>query len=53
MTNVMDYTKLTTEARKLFNSFLDAGFDVDNAFELTKFCIKEFPMFNNFIFEEY
>lgn len=48
----MDYTKLTVEAFKMYGSFLDAGFSTDYAFELTKFCIKEFPMFKNFITDE-
>ena len=49
----MDYTKLTGEAFKMYESFLNAGFSTDYAFELTKFCIKEFPMFKNFIIDEY
>lgn len=49
----MDYTKLSSEAFKLYESFINAGFPTDYAFELTKFCVKEFPMFKNFIVEEY
>ena len=49
----MEYTKLTTEAFKLYESFMNAGFGNDYAFELTKFCIKEFLIFKGFITEEY
>lgn len=49
----MDYTKLSTEAFKLYNELLNAGFSTDYAFELTKFCVKEFPMFKNFVTDEY
>ena len=49
----MDYNKLTAEAYKMYESFINAGFSTDHAFELTKFCIKEFPIFKNFIVEEF
>lgn len=48
----MDYTKLAGEAYKMYESFISAGFGTDQAFELAKFCIKEFPMFKSFIVEE-
>lgn len=49
----MNYTKLTAEAFKMYESFISSGFGTDYAFELTKFCIKEFPIFKNFITDEY
>lgn len=49
----MDYTKLTEEARKLYNSFSSAGFSEEHAFELTKFCIKEFSVFKSMITDDY
>ena len=48
----MDYTKLSQEARKLYDAFFDAFYDRDQAFELTKFCIREFPIFKEMIKEE-
>ena len=49
----MDYSKLTAEAFKMYDSFINAGFVTEHAFELTKFCMKEFPMFKNFIVDDY
>ena len=49
----MDYTKLADEAFKMYNSFIRAGFSFNYAFELTKFCVKEFPIFKDFITEDY
>lgn len=48
-----NYDKLTAEAFKMYESFLHAGFGPGDAFELTKFCIKEFPIFKNLIVEEF
>ena len=48
----MNYTKLAEETRKLYHSFRDAWFNDSEAFELTKFCIKEFPIFRDMIKEE-
>lgn len=48
----MDYSKLTDEAFKMYNSFIYSGFVTEHAFELTKFCIKEFSMFKNLIIDE-
>lgn len=48
----MDYTKLSAEAYKLYLAFCNAYFDSKQAFELTKFCIKEFPIFKEMIKEE-
>lgn len=49
----MDYTKLSAEAFRLYESFITSGFGTEYAFELTKFCIKEFPIFKNFILDEF
>lgn len=48
----MDYTKLSAEAYKLYSAFRDVYFTDSQAFELTKFCIKEFPIFKEMIKEE-
>lgn len=48
----MDYTKLANEANKLYQAFCNE-FGTDIALELTKLCIIEFPMFQNFIVEGY
>lgn len=48
----MNYLKLASEAYKLYNAFFDKFYDRDQAFELTKFCIKEFPIFREMIVEE-
>lgn len=48
----MNYSKLSKEAYKLYNAFFDQFFDKDRAFELTKFCIKEFPIFREMIKED-
>ena len=48
-----NYSNLTTEAFKMYESFISVGFGTDHAFELTKFCIKEFPIFKKLIVEEY
>ena len=48
-----NYDKLTAEAFKMYESFLKAGFCVGDAFELTRFCIKEFPIFKDLIVEEF
>lgn len=47
----MDYRKLTREAYKLYREFCDAYFTDEQAFELTMFCIKEFPIFKDMITE--
>lgn len=41
----MDYGKLTTD--------ITAGFETDYTFELTKFCLGEFPMFKTFITDDF
>ena len=48
----MNYSKLSKEAYKLYLAFIDAYFDYNQAFELTKFCIKEFPIFREMINED-
>jgi hypothetical protein len=48
----MDYTKLAKEARKLYQAFSNE-FGIDIALELTKLCVTEFPMFQDFVVEEY
>ncbi len=48
----MDYTKLAAEAGKIYRAFSnELGADI--ALELTKLCITEFPMFQDFVVEEY
>ena len=48
----MDYTRLALEAGKLYRAFCnELGTNI--ALELTKLCITEFPMFQNFVVEEY
>ena len=49
----MEYSKLTDEAYKLYMSFFNSGFDSHQAFELTKFCVKEFAIFKTMITDEY
>ena len=49
----MEYSKLTNEAYRLYTSFCDAGFSSEHAFELTKFCVKEFTIFKSMITDEY
>lgn len=48
----MDYTRLAREANKLYQAFCNE-FATDIALELTKLCIIEFPIFQNFVVEEY
>ena len=48
----MDYTKLAVEASKLYRAFCNE-FGTDTALELTKLCITTFPMFQEFIVEDY
>lgn len=48
----MNYTILSEEAYKLYTSFCNVCFTDSQAFELTKFCIKEFPVFKEMIKEE-
>lgn len=48
----MNYKKLANEVYKLYRTFFDVFFDRDQAFELTKFCVKEFPMFKEMIEED-
>ena len=48
----MNYNKLSKEVYKLYRTFFDDFLDRDQAFELTKFCIKEFPIFREMIEEE-
>lgn len=47
----MDYRKLTKEAYKLYTEFCNAYFTNEQAFELTMFCIREFPIFRDMITE--
>lgn len=48
----MDYTRLAAEAGELYRAFCNE-FSTDTALELTKLCISEFSMFQDFIVEEY
>ena len=48
----MDYRKLADEAYKLYNAFYNVFLNKDLAFDLTKFCVKEFPIFREMVEEE-
>lgn len=48
----MNYQKLSHEIYKMYNTFLIDFRDVSQAFELAKFCVKEFPIFRDMIEED-
>lgn len=48
----MNYTKLAEEARKLYYALKDEEFDASQAFDLTRICIRDYPIFRDMIEEE-
>ena len=45
----MNYTKLAEESSKIFEAFGQAGWCDEWAYELSKTCIREFPIFRDMI----
>lgn len=48
----MNYTKLASEARKLYSALRDEEFDANQAYEITKVCVRDYPIFREMIEEE-
>lgn len=48
----MDYTKLASEARKLYHALRDEEFDAAQAYDITKFCVRDYPIFREMIEKE-
>ena len=48
----MDYTKLASEARKLYHALRDEEFDAEQAYDITKICVRDYPMFREMIEKE-
>lgn len=48
----MNYTKLASEARKLYTALRDEEFDVESACEIVKVCVRDYPIFREMIEEE-
>ena len=48
----MDYTKLTSEARKLYDAFRNEHFDENQSYYLTKVCVRDYPIFREMIEKE-
>lgn len=48
----MNYSKLAEESSKIFEAFRQAGWCDEWAYELSKTCIREFPIFREMIEEE-
>lgn len=48
----MNYTKLASEARKLYSALRDEEFDANQAYEITKVCVRDYPIFRKMIEEE-
>lgn len=48
----MNYTRLANESSKLFEAFRQDGWNDEWAYELTKSCIREFPIFREMIEKE-
>lgn len=45
----MDYTRLADQVYALYSAFCDKYFTPEQALDLTKFCMKEFPIFKTLI----
>ena len=48
----MNYTKLAEEARKLYNALKDEEFDAEQAYDITKICVRDYPIFREMIEKE-
>lgn len=48
----MNYTKLASEARKLYDAFREEHFDENQSYYLTKECIRDYPIFREMIEKE-
>lgn len=48
----MNYTKLASEARKLYSALRDEEFDANQAYEITKVCVRDYPIFREMVEEE-
>lgn len=48
----MNYTKLASEARKLYTALRDEEFDVNQAYEIVKVCVRDYPIFREMIDKE-
>lgn len=48
----MNYTKLTSEARKLYTALRDEEFDANQAYEIVKVCVRDYPIFREMIDED-
>lgn len=48
----MNYTKLASEARKLYDAFREEHFDENQSYYLTKECVRDYPIFREMIEKE-
>lgn len=48
----MNYTKLASEARKLYTALRDEEFDAESACEIVKVCVQDYPIFREMIEKE-
>lgn len=48
----MNYMKLASEARKLYDAFREEHFDENQSYYLTKECIRDYPIFREMIEKE-
>ena len=48
----MNYTKLASEARKLYIALRDEDFDAESACEIVKVCVRDYPIFQEMIEKE-
>lgn len=45
----MDYTKLAKEAYKFYSALRDEKFDANQAYGITKVCVRDYPIFREMI----
>lgn len=48
----MDYTKLAKEAYKMYAALRDEKFDANQAYGITKVCVRDYPIFREMIEKE-
>ena len=48
----MNYTKLAKEARKLYHALRDENFNDGEAYDITKVCVRDYPIFQEMIEKE-
>lgn len=48
----MNYTRLAREARKLYHALRDENFDAEQAYDITKVCVRDYPIFREMIEKE-